>query len=347
MMNANPMVAGLLLGVVAARLLEWVFPEDEIMLKKPKANRTILLSVMSFAVLWGMSASLAHAQTTYSEQFVQGAIYSADPVSRQYDNWFSFRASLPDSGVTAITVKGSRDSVGRTCSDPVSAQQIADAMRAGADVPSGTTLSLDCDGFTWNTGSCSIFPLTPNDLELNVGPSVSMCECTSNTHYTLRPGILNFNWGGIAGSTCVAPTQTMTVVVETIQTGRLDHFLCYKAESAEGEPKFERRTVDLEDQFGATTKTVKKPKFLCTPVAKDGEPVIDPARHLVCYEVKGQDEFQNRNVLVFNQFEDADVGRILTIEKPRILCVPSTNEDLGIAVDDDDDSDSDSDSDDD
>ena len=188
-------------------------------MKKPKANRTILSSLISFAVLWGMSASLAHAQTTYSEQFDQRVPYSAG--TSQYDSWHNFRASLPDSGVTAITVKGSRDSVGRTCSDPVSAQQIADAMRAGANVAFGTTLSLACDGFIWNTGSCSTSLLNPNDLELTVGPSASNCQCPSNTHYTLRPGVLNFNWGGIAGPTCSAPTQTMTVVVETDQTGRL------------------------------------------------------------------------------------------------------------------------------
>ncbi len=116
-----------------------------------------------------------------------------------------------------------------------------------------------------------------------------------------------------------------------------DHFLCYEAKSAKGEPKFERLDVDLDDQFGATTKTVKKPKFLCTPVAKDGEPVIDPAGHLVCYEVKrlrGQPKFQKRDVLVFNQFEDEVEGRILTIKKPRILCVPSTKQDLGVVGDD-------------
>jgi hypothetical protein len=113
---------------------------------------------------------------------------------------------------------------------------------------------------------------------------------------------------------------------------RRAHFLCYKARSAKGESKFERLDVDLDDQFGATTKTVKKPMFLCTPVATDGEPVIDPAGHLVCYEVKGQkgqDKFKKRDVLVFNQFEDAEEGRILTIKKPEILCVPSTKKDLG------------------
>ncbi len=127
------------------------------------------------------------------------------------------------------------------------------------------------------------------------------------------------------------------IAIAPAPVAALDHFLCYKAKSARGEPKFERREVDLDDQFGATTKTVKKPKFLCTPVAKDGEGIINPAGHLVCYEVKrlrGQDKFEKRNVLVFNQFEDEEKGRILTVKKPRILCVPSTKEDLGVVGDD-------------
>ena len=60
----------------------------------------------------------AFAQQTYSELFEQGVPYPSG--SSQYDNWLSFRASLPTSGVASITLNGSRDTVGRTCSDPVS-----------------------------------------------------------------------------------------------------------------------------------------------------------------------------------------------------------------------------------
>jgi len=148
-----------------------------------------------------------------------------------------------------------------------------------------------------------------------------------------------FNPPDIPGTIFIVDRRTLSCNPPLI--AGLDHFLCYKAKSAEGERKFERRDVDLEDQFRATVKSVKKPKFLCTPVAKDGEPVINPAGHLVCYEVKGHDEFEKRNVLVFNQFEDEVEGRILTIKKPKIVCVPSTKEDLGVVVEDDDDKDRD------
>ena len=148
---------------------------------------------------------------------------------------------------------------------------------------------------------------------------------------------MGLSFSGRRCPTCGSEDAELSVSqVMIMPPAGLDHFLCYKAKSAKREPKFERLDVDLEDQFGLTVKTVKKPRFLCTPVAKDGEPVINPAGHLVCYEVKGHDEFEKRNVLVFNQFEDEVEGRILTIKKPKILCVPSTKKDLVVVGDDDD-----------
>jgi hypothetical protein len=148
----------------------------------------------------------------YSQQFEEYAAYYSG--QSQYDNWLSFRESLPESGVTSITVKGSNDPVGRTCSDPVKAQQIADAIRAGAADLSAraATLSINCDDFYWNTGSCSLDINDPNNLELNVGPEAVVCTCT-DSNYVLRPAIFSSAWGGIAGSTCAPPTQTLAVEV--------------------------------------------------------------------------------------------------------------------------------------
>lgn len=188
----------------------------EIIIRKP-----FLITLFILTALF-ISTSASYAQLVYSHQFDFGAGYF--PGDPQWDDWLSFRASLPASGVQSITVSGSRDSVGRTCSDPLKAQQIADAMRAGAAgfANQTITLSLSCDGFTWNTGACSSNIGEANNLELNVGPLVAMCGClveVQNT-YILRPGVgggtvANTGWGGIAGDTCLAPTQIMTVTVET------------------------------------------------------------------------------------------------------------------------------------
>ena len=144
-------------------------------------------------------------QLVYSHEFVNLVIYC--PGDPQYDDWLSFRASIPTSGVTSITLSGSQDPTGRTCSDPVVAQQIADAMRTGA------TLSVACGGFTWEvSGSCQTAgcALPDNDLVLSVGGPI--CSCGST--YNLRPGIGNENWGEITVGSCGSPTQTMTVTIE-------------------------------------------------------------------------------------------------------------------------------------
>lgn len=188
-------------------------------------NRSMVWAaiLLSGAGMAALVPTIAAAQSPlYSEQFSNQTSYKTG--SSQYDNWLSFRASLPASGVTSITVNGSLDPVGRTCSDPASAQQIADAMRAGAaGIPNtNITLSLSCGGFTWNTGSCSNQTLDANNLTLTVGPGALMCRC-STTHHTLRPGITggssnSSNWGGVASFTCDAPSQTMTVAVNLAPT---------------------------------------------------------------------------------------------------------------------------------
>ena len=143
-------------------------------------------------------------QLVYSHEFVNGVTYC--PGDPQYDDWLSYRASLPTSGVMSITVSGTQDPTGRPCNDPIVAQQIADAMR------NQTTLTVDCGGFTWRVGiacqeGCG---LPDNDLVLSVGGETCSCVAT----YLLRPGVGNENWGGITGSSCFSPTQTMTVTID-------------------------------------------------------------------------------------------------------------------------------------
>ena len=136
-----------------------------------------------FLVFAGLviSSSASGDQTTYSNQFVFEQRYF--PGSSQYDDWISYRALLPTSDVTSITVSGSLDDDGRTCSDPEKAQQIVDAMRAGASAPwPKFTLTLNCDGFTWNTGHCTRDQGDSNNLELNVGFDKNMCACSTSNH---------------------------------------------------------------------------------------------------------------------------------------------------------------------
>jgi hypothetical protein len=157
--------------------------------------------------LIGLSGAASAQSFVYSHQFDTGFTYC--PGDAQYDDWLSYRAGLPATGVLFVTISGSQDPTGITCSDPVAAQQIADAMR------NMTTTTVSCDGNDWSVfaGSCQAVgcALPDNDLEITINNS----GCNCSTTYTLRPGIGNENWGGIAGPTCDAATQTLTFTVGT------------------------------------------------------------------------------------------------------------------------------------
>lgn len=159
--------------------------------------RKLFLITITILMAEVVGLSISHAQLVYSNQFENGTNYT--PGTPQYDDWLSFRASLPSADVSSITVSGSRDPVGRTCSDPAIAQQIVDKMREGAvGIPNGTeTLIIMCDGFNWVTGACSDPPSDANNLELSVGANAQVCVCFNN-NYRVRPGINNTSWGGIA-----------------------------------------------------------------------------------------------------------------------------------------------------
>lgn len=176
-------------------------------------RKTILVAVLVLTASL-FTSTTSYSQIVYSHIFEEGVVYP--PGSPQYDDWASFRASLPPTGVTSITMSGTRDTEGRTCDDPEIAQQIADAMRAGADGLPATeiTLSVSCGGFLWNTGSCPDLGDT-NNLEINVGEDEIMCDCQGDGNWTVRPIVLEGDWGGINGPSCEASTQRMTIAVRT------------------------------------------------------------------------------------------------------------------------------------
>ena len=109
-------------------------------MKRPIVWAAILSAGAGMAA---MAPTISAAQT-YSETFTQFTVYSAG--SSQFDNWATFRASLPMSGVNSITVSGSNDTVGRSCTDPVKAQTIADTMRTFPGTNDGLAVSVSCDG---------------------------------------------------------------------------------------------------------------------------------------------------------------------------------------------------------
>jgi len=105
----------------------------------------------------------------------------------------------------------------------------------------------------------------------------------------------------------------------------VDHFNCYKVKVTEGTPEFVPLQVTLEDQFTAPRVfDVDKPTRLCNPVDKNGEGILNPELHLLCYKVKpAKDEPKHEkieSIHVNNQFGPLQVDT----KKEKELCVPST-----------------------
>jgi len=109
----------------------------------------------------------------------------------------------------------------------------------------------------------------------------------------------------------------------------INHFKCYKVRKTRGAPAFTPPgDVTLEDQFETKLTRIIKPKLLCTPVEKNGEQVVDPETHIMCYMIKdapGQPRFERREVSIVDQFAEQDLRAVRgDCRAATYLCVPST-----------------------
>jgi len=107
------------------------------------------------------------------------------------------------------------------------------------------------------------------------------------------------------------------IIVFSCPPTRPDHFACYKVDE---KSKLDRKIVVLSDQFVEDVKVqVRKAREICTPVDKNGEGIVNPRVHLVCYDVKSP-EVVDHLVEVESQF---GVQLLRVKEHMKKLCVPS------------------------
>ncbi|MBW2262432.1 MAG: hypothetical protein JRG91_10705 [Deltaproteobacteria bacterium] len=136
---------------------------------------------------------------TFSEAFT-----TMVPSTAQCTIFDAFRTGLATSGYVEVTMSGSLDSTGITCTDSTAAQAIANALRTS------TSAMVTCDGHTWAVcdRSGTLGPYT----EIWIDPP-SLCSGSNcpNPGRIIRPCIGNSNWGGVASRTCSGPSQTMTL----------------------------------------------------------------------------------------------------------------------------------------
>ncbi len=99
---------------------------------------------------------------------------------------------------------------------------------------------------------------------------------------------------------------------------------CYNAKFAGvdlGGPQFEPREVLFTNPLDPknTKYTARSVQFVCAAVNKDGEEIIDPEGHLVCYSIKPATNI-NLEMLVTNEFGE----QRLKVKRSGLLCLPST-----------------------
>jgi len=134
------------------------------------------------------------------------------------------------------------------------------------------------------------------------------------------PAVISTNQFGAQPLTLGVPDTLCVPTEKLIAPGpvNVDHYKCYLAIGSSVDIG-----VSLQDQFGQTSAIVASPRLFCTPVSKNGEPIIDAVTHLTCYDTTPPG-ISPGPVPILNQFTPAP--DVLTLLEADMLCAPSTKE---------------------
>lgn len=133
----------------------------------------------------------------YSAQFPEAIVPSS---GAQCTSWETFRASLTNSAYTRVTLRGSANPGGVSCSDPDVATRVCQALSSGDSVS-----GLACGGNEWNVGTCGGVAVSVNS---------GVCSCTTGGAHIVRPCVDSADWGGLGTETCAGEAQSMDVICE-------------------------------------------------------------------------------------------------------------------------------------
>lgn len=172
------------------------------------------------------------------------------------------------------------------------------ACPVNAFQPSGTACgsnsNTDCDNpdSCNGTGTCTVNN-EPNGTSCSDGD-----QCTSSD--------------SCAAGVCTGGINTCNI---------LDHYKCYQGKDLKN-PKFVKQDgVATTDQLVTNELVdVKKLKFVCTPVNKNGEGINNPNAHLACYQIKAPTFAVKPSVEVSSQFQPSR----FELKKGKLLCLPAT-----------------------
>jgi hypothetical protein len=134
---------------------------------------------------------------TFSQTFTNNAA----PGTTIENAWTTFRSQLTGTYTNMSISNNLGTSVIVT---DVKVQDIANALRTAT---TGTNFTVTIGANTWRVAhGCVSGTVDANSIYLTSG---GLCQCPGT--YTVRPMIKNSNWGGLNGSSCGQPTQTITV----------------------------------------------------------------------------------------------------------------------------------------
>lgn len=104
--------------------------------------------------------------------------------------------------------------------------------------------------------------------------------------------------------------------------GAADHYACYRVRAKEGRRSGVRATVT--DQFESRLYELRGPQRLCLPVDKEGEGLVNPRGHLLCYRAKPAPGEAPHAPVVGQIFTANQLGggRLDTLREEE-LCVPA------------------------
>jgi len=163
----------------------------------PTRTVTPTLSITPTNTPTPTTSPIPSSAVTFTQTFISGQA----PGTTIETAWTTFRGQLTGTYTNMSISNNLGTSVIVT---DVKVQDIANALRTAT---TGTNFTVTIGANTWRVAhGCVSGTVDANSIYLTSG---GLCQCPGT--YTVRPMIKNSNWGGLNGSSCGQPTQTITV----------------------------------------------------------------------------------------------------------------------------------------
>jgi hypothetical protein len=115
----------------------------------------------------------------------------------------------------------------------------------------------------------------------------------------------------------VPAAKSLTMPIPPPATPGVDHYKCYRVRGA----RTRVAGLAVTDQLGSPTVNVRKPFRLCVAADKDGEGILDPTQHLMCYRVRTRPPRPAYSNVIW--FADQFEAGVTHARRATELCVPS------------------------